>query len=561
MTSFTVGMAPTAPASGLEGAPPMANDAPGENTSFFPDVIRIPRRPIAMHWPDRQGSGVGFNGAASSHALLTRKAVGETGRDPSAMPLHHAVIPDVDAMNTFRSNRKKRAVVLLWLAEFVLLALAVVIATRVRLLDDAAGFADFMAWPWLHVLAVPALVTTSMAAFGLYEFSLRHTRTDFLKHLVLAFAFSGAALVVLYQLFTDARMGWPVPAIALAAGFVGIALLRPVLRRLFHGELFKRRIMVMGAGRNADVINQRLRRDSDRETFTLLGFLPVSGQPSVVPENLLLSPSAELPVLASELKVDEIVVALDDRRGGLCMDEMLACAQHGVVITDVSTFFEREQGVVKTELADPSWLAFSGGFDHSLARQVSKRVFDIVVASTLLLVIWPVMLLVAVAIWIESGRPILYQQTRVGENGQWFDILKFRSMRVDAEKDGQAIWCTQDDDRRTRVGEFIRTTHLDELPQLFNILRGEMSFVGPRPERPQFVATLKREVRYYDVRHCVRPGLTGLAQVRCLYGASVQDQEHRLTYDLFYVKNHSLGLDVMIMLQTVETVLFRRGSR
>lgn len=464
-------------------------------------------------------------------------------------------------MNTFRRSRKKRAVVLLWLAEFLLLALAVVLAAKVRLLDDRGGFADFMASPWLHVLAVPALVTTSMAAFGLYEFSLRHTRVDFLKHLVLSFVFSGVALAVLYQLYTDAGMGWPIPVLALAFGLVGIACFRPIWRRMFQGDLFKRRIVVVGAGHHADVINQRLRRDSDRQTLTLLGFVPVPGQPSVVPENLLLPASSALSILANELKVDEIVVALDDRRGGLCMDEMLACAQHGVVITDVSTFFEREQGVIKTELADPSWLAFSGGFDHSLARQVSKRIFDVVVASLLLLVMWPVMLLVAAAIWLESGRPILYQQTRVGENGQWFDILKFRSMRVDAEKDGQAIWCTQNDDRRTRVGEFIRTTHLDELPQLFNILRGEMSFVGPRPERPQFVATLKREVRYYDVRHCVRPGLTGLAQVRCLYGASVQDQEHRLTYDLFYVKNQSLGLDVMIMLQTVETVIFRRGSR
>jgi exopolysaccharide biosynthesis polyprenyl glycosylphosphotransferase len=204
---------------------------------------------------------------------------------------------------------------------------------------------------------------------------------------------------------------------------------------------------------------------------------------------------------------------------------------------------------------------FSGGFDHSMPRRLSKRFFDLAAASLLLLVAWPVMLLVALCVRMESGSPVLYRQTRVGENGRRFELAKFRSMRVDAEPDGVARWASRDDDRSTRVGRFIRHSRLDELPQLFNVLRGEMSFVGPRPERPPFVDLLSRKIRYYNVRHCVKPGLTGWAQLRYPYGASIRDAEEKLTYDLFYVKNHGLVFDLMILLQTVEVVLFRRGAR
>lgn len=210
---------------------------------------------------------------------------------------------------------------------------------------------------------------------------------------------------------------------------------------------------------------------------------------------------------------------------------------------------------------DPSWLVFSGGFDYSTPRRLSKRFFDLIAASVLLLMAWPVMLLVALAVRLESEGPILYSQTRVGQRGQNFTLTKFRSMRADAEKDGVARWASKDDDRSTRVGKFIRLTRLDELPQLFAVLRGDMSFVGPRPERPHFVNLLSDEIRYYGVRHCVKPGLTGWAQLRYPYGASVQDAEEKLKFDLFYVKNHGLVFDLMILLQTVEVVMFGRGAR
>ncbi len=239
------------------------------------------------------------------------------------------------------------------------------------------------------------------------------------------------------------------------------------------------------------------------------------------------------------------------------------CRQIGVHITDLTTFFERESGMIKLDLAEPSWLVFSHGFDLSPLRKASKRTFDLLIASIVLLLAAPFMLLTALAIRLESGKgqPILYRQERVGARGRVFNLIKFRSMRTDAEKDGVARWATKGDDRVTRVGRIIRRTRLDELPQLWNVLRGDMSVIGPRPERPQFVEQLAEKIRYYNLRHCVKPGLAGWAQLRYPYGASEADAREKLKYDLFYVKNHAMLFDLMILIQTVEVVLFGRGVR
>jgi lipopolysaccharide/colanic/teichoic acid biosynthesis glycosyltransferase len=217
--------------------------------------------------------------------------------------------------------------------------------------------------------------------------------------------------------------------------------------------------------------------------------------------------------------------------------------------------------MVSLSVSDPSWLVFSGGFDHSLPRRLSKRFFDVVAAMSLLLLSWPVMVLVALCVKLESPGPMLYRQVRVGELGQEFELVKFRSMRADAEADGVARWASRQDDRSTRVGRFIRKTRLDELPQLLNVLRGEMSFVGPRPERPQFVSMLAEQVRYYNVRHSIKPGLTGWAQVRYPYGASVSDAEEKLKFDLFYVKNHGLLLDLLILMTSTLQQPAERAAR
>ena len=464
-------------------------------------------------------------------------------------------------MSIALASRKSRALLLLWLSELGLLMLAVLGAAWLRFLNKPDEVANFMESALARAVIFAAFITVSMVAFGLYQVHVRHNRMEFLVRLLMSFAFAGVALLVLYYLIPPTYIGRGVLAIALAIGLAGVAALRLVVDRVFKTDVFRRRVLVFGAGRNAELINTRLRRRSDRQSFVVVGFLPVPGQQINVPEKLLLKTDFSLSELAEWLQVYEIVVAPDERRGVLPMEEMLKCAQRGITVTDLSTFFEREAGMVKLSIVDPSWLAFSGGFDHSIPRRLNKRFFDLVAAGSLLLVAWPFMLLVAACVALESRGPILYRQTRVGENGRHFELVKFRSMHVDAEADGVARWASQGDDRTTRVGRFIRLVRLDELPQLFNILRGDMSFVGPRPERPQFVEMLSREVRYYNVRHCVRPGLTGWAQLRYPYGASVQDAEEKLTFDLYYVKNHGLVFDLLILLQTVEVVLFHRGSR
>jgi sugar transferase (PEP-CTERM system associated) len=460
------------------------------------------------------------------------------------------------------AGRANRTVRLLWVLEVVVILLSVSVAVWLRFIDDPASRGLFAETAPLRSLLVGVFVTGAMAAFGLYQPHMRHNRVDLLLRIVLAFAFGGVGLLVMYYAIPATYIGRGVLGMSLAIALVAVVILRLGVYRVVGVEAFKRRILVLGAGNNADLINRRLRRRSDRKAFTIVGFLPIEGQARVVADNLLVEPAGETLVdTATALNVHEIVVAPDERRGGVPMDQVLQCAQQGIAIVDLPAFFEREAGLIKLEIADPSSLVFSGGFDHSFPRRLSKRAFDISAALVLLLLAWPVMLVVALCVWAESGSPILYRQTRVGEAGRTFNLVKFRSMRTDAEKDGVARWASSNDDRTTGVGRFIRMTRLDELPQLFNVLAGDMSFVGPRPERPQFVDQLTGEIRYYNVRHSVKPGLTGWAQLRYPYGASVNDAREKLKFDLFYVKNHGLIFDFMILLQTVEVVLFRRGAR
>jgi len=464
-------------------------------------------------------------------------------------------------MSLALGSRMSRTIALLWVVEVAVLMLSVTVAAWLRFYGDQANHVAFIQNAPVRSLLVAIFVTLSMAAFGLYQAHARHNRLGSLLRLWLSFGFGGVGLLVLFYLLPITYIGRGVLAISLALGLCGVAVIRLALQHVFLMDVFKRRILVLGAGNNADLINSRLRRQADRKSFTLLGFIPLVGQPAVVAPELQIIPEGDLLDLAVELQAHEIVVAPDERRGGMPMEQMLACVQRGINVTDLSTFFEREAGMVKLNVVDPSWLVFSGGFDHSMPRRLSKRFFDLVAAGTLLFVAWPVMLVVAACVWLESGGPVFYRQTRVGQSGESFELIKFRSMRTDAEKGGVAIWASKNDDRTTRVGKFIRLTRLDELPQLFNVLRGHMSFVGPRPERPHFVDQLNQEIRYYSIRHSVKPGLTGWAQLRYPYGASVRDAEEKLKFDLFYVKNHGLVFDLMIMLQTVEVVLFGRGAR
>jgi sugar transferase (PEP-CTERM system associated) len=328
-------------------------------------------------------------------------------------------------------------------------------------------------------------------------------------------------------------------------------------------DLFKRRVVILGAGDHAAEMARKMRRKSDQRGFKILGYVPVGDEPIRVLQASLLRPDQPLYTWATRHGVDEIVVAADDRRGTLPVAALLDCKQRGLAVTELAEFVERVAGTIKMDLTNPSWLLFSDGFNNSPTRLAIKRGFDVVVALVVLVVAAPFMCLTALAIRLESGRgaPVLYRQERIGAYGKPFPLIKYRSMCPDAECDGVARWATKNDDRVTRVGRFIRKARLDELPQLWNVLRGDMSIIGPRPERPQFVSDFNTRIRYYSLRHCVKPGLTGWAQLRYPYGSSLEDAQEKLKFDLFYVKNHNLVFDMAILLQTVEVVLFGRGAR
>jgi sugar transferase (PEP-CTERM system associated) len=275
-----------------------------------------------------------------------------------------------------------------------------------------------------------------------------------------------------------------------------------------------------------------------------------------------LPPGESLLAMARKYHATEIVVSVQNRRGGgFPIQELLECKSNGIKVTDSAAFFEREACQIRVDSLQPSWLVFGSGFDQSVSRIFVKRTFDLVASIILSIITLPLMLLTALLIYIEDRGPIFYQQERVGKGGRLYKVLKFRSMRNNAEQGGRPQWAAQNDPRTTTVGAIIRKLRIDEIPQVLNVLKGEMSFVGPRPERPYFVKQLSETVPFYDIRHTIKPGITGMAQVRYQYGASVEDSVQKLQYDLYYVKNNSLFLDLLILIDTIPVVLIGKGAR
>ncbi|MEO9077796.1 MAG: TIGR03013 family XrtA/PEP-CTERM system glycosyltransferase [Rhodanobacter sp.] len=466
-------------------------------------------------------------------------------------------------MNRLFRQGAVRWQLLLVLVEFLLLIACIYASVMMRFWGDAGALDTFGHMLHWRSPLVALVMIFSMASLGLYQVHLRASWLGRLSRQGVAFVLGGVSLGVLYYLAPAAYLGRGVLGVALLLGYIAVALWRVLFLRFVDVDLFKRRVIILGAGERTAEMIRMMRRKSDQRGFKILGCVTVGADPVSVPPSLLLYPDAALFEWAARLGVDEIVVGPDDRRGTLPVGPLLECKQRGIAVTELAEFFEREAGKIKMDLTNPSWLIFSEGFNISPTRRMIKRSFDVAVALLVLILSWPFMLLTAAAILLESGlgAPILYCQERVGENGKSFQVIKFRSMRTDAEGDGVARWATKHDDRVTRVGRFIRKVRLDELPQLWNVLRGDMSIIGPRPERPQFVDDFNIRIRYYCLRHCVKPGLTGWAQLRYTYGSSLEDAEEKLKFDLFYVKNQNLVFDLTILVQTVEVVLFGRGAR
>ncbi len=387
----------------------------------------------------------------------------------------------------------------------------------------------------------------------------------------LSLRFAAARLAVAFSLgvIFQSLIFFLVPALTfwrsnlLYATLIAAVLLvtvRAVLGRALGGDTFKRRIVVLGAGHRAARILALSQQPGIN--FVAAGFVAMGEAEAVVDGAV---PRADIPNLAAhivDLNAGEVVLALEERRNALPLKDLLRVRTTGVQVIEISTFLERETGRIDLNSVNPSWLIFSDGFASGrMLSSVFKRAFDIVASLILLAVTLPVILVTALAIKLESRGPAFYRQRRVGLYNQGFDILKLRSMRQDAEIAGKAVWAAEDDPRITRIGRFIRKVRIDELPQTWTVLRGEMSFVGPRPERPQFVDELETHLPYYAERHMVKPGITGWAQINYPYGASIEDARHKLEYDLYYAKNYSPFLDMLILLQTLRVVLWPTGAR
>ncbi|CAN5479138.1 TIGR03013 family PEP-CTERM/XrtA system glycosyltransferase [soil metagenome] len=347
---------------------------------------------------------------------------------------------------------------------------------------------------------------------------------------------------------------------AMGLTMVLLVMLRVVLGKALGAQVFKRRIVVLGAGPRA----QRLKvlAGAPGSAFVVVGYVSMSEANRVIPEAIARDAIYNLADHVVLLNASEVVLALEERRNALPLKDLLRIKTTGVHVNEISTFLERETGRVDLDSVNPSWLIFSDGF--SSGRMLSglfKRLFDIVASTALLILMGPVILLTAVLIRLESKGPAFYRQRRVGLYNVGFDCVKLRSMRQDAELPGVAVWAEKNDPRITRIGRFIRKTRVDELPQAWSVLKGEMSFVGPRPERPQFVDDLEQKLPYYAERHMVKPGITGWAQINYPYGASIEDARQKLEYDLYYAKNYSPFLDLLIILQTIRVVIFPEGVR
>jgi sugar transferase (PEP-CTERM system associated) len=442
------------------------------------------------------------------------------------------------------------ALVLLLAAELAWVARAIQIDMTVEPLAMRFG----------PVVTFMLALQTAMVAVGVYgPLALQSFQFAFLRLLT---AVSGGVIVLalLYFIAPGVTLWRSNLLYAMPLAIVFLSLLRLAVGAMLGGDTFRRRVLVLGAGSRAARIGTL--SDAKNAGFAVVGYVAMSDQPPVVADAVHRSQITSLSDHVVALDVGEVVLALEERRNTLPLPDLLRVKTTGVSVNEISSFLERETGRVDLATVNPSWFIFSDGFTAGQRlSKVAKRVFDIVASIAVLVLALPLVLLASIAIKADGRGPIFYRQNRVGLYGVPYRIMKLRTMRTDAEAAGAAVWAAENDPRITRVGRFLRQTRIDELPQLWNVFKGEMSFVGPRPERPEFVADLETQIPYYAERHMVKPGLTGWAQVNYPYGASVEDARAKLEYDLYYAKNYTPFLDIVILLQTLRVVLWPEGAR
>ena len=408
---------------------------------------------------------------------------------------------------------------------------------------------------YYKLFAVTALVLLCSHWLDLYDTARLNTKGELYFRLLMVPGVLAFLMAAVAYIHPDYLLGSGSSTIGLLILTVALIGWRLGFTWLVQLPILVERVYVLGTGERAQRVVQGLRQNPDLgvEIASWTGKLegPVSRD----------TVAAHLMEIVKKQKVHRVIVAMPDRRGMIPMHELLDLRMNGVKIEDATSWLEKISGKIEVENLYPSWLVYGQGFRRSTAFIMIRRVISILISLIGLILALPLLPFIVLAIRLDSKGPVFYTQTRVGKGGRLFKVVKFRTMRQDAEAATGPKWAGDNDPRVTRVGRFLRSSRLDEIPQLWCVLKGDMAFVGPRPERPEFIEMLSKEIPYYGVRHMVRPGLTGWAQVRYKYGATVQDSLEKLQYDLFYIKNASIGLDMLIMFQTVKTVLLRRGAQ
>ncbi len=451
------------------------------------------------------------------------------------------------------------AVLLLGLFDFMLLMAAGELSWHLRANQIAMDPGAFnLRAPGL--MAFSAVVLVAMVAVGVYGSDALRSMRYACARLLVAISMGILALTFIDFLLPGDTF-WRSTLFYGMVLAIGLLILnRLLIGGLLGAQAFRRRVMVLGSGKRA----MRLKElgEKPESGFAIVSFIGMNEGEPVVEEAIARGAIHDLGRFVENIGASEVVLALEERRNSIPMKDLLRIKTQGVHVNDFSTFMERETGRIDLDTVNPSWLIFSDGFSSlRVLSSGTKRVFDVIASLLLLLLTFPMIAIFALLVKFESKGPAFYRQSRVGLYGQPFDVIKLRSMRNDAEKKGEAQWATKNDPRVTRVGKFIRATRIDELPQTWSVLKGQMSFVGPRPERPQFVTDLEDKIPYYSERHMVKPGITGWAQINYPYGASIDDSRQKLEYDLYYAKNYTPFLDLLILLQTLRVVLWSEGAR
>ncbi len=451
------------------------------------------------------------------------------------------------------------AVLLLGLLDFILLLCAAEAGWLIRA-SQIGMDVDHIVTRVGPLLSFVLAIQTGMIAVGVYGTEALQSIRFALARLLVAISLGVIFLSVMHFALPDLTLWRSNSLYAMSLSVALLLAVRLLLGSMLGGEAFKRRLVVLGAGDRANRIRELEQRKGSG--FLIVGYIAMNDGPQVIQEAINRSAIFNLADFVVRLSASEVVLALEERRNALPLSDLLRIKTTGVHVNEISTFLERETGRVDLDSVNPSWLIFSDGFSSGRRLStIAKRLFDILASSLLLLLTGPIILLAAILVKLDSKGPAFYRQQRVGLFGEEFWIVKLRTMRQDAEVSGQAVWAEKDDPRITRLGYWLRKLRIDELPQTWTVLKGEMSFVGPRPERRQFVDDLEQHLRYYAERHMVKPGITGWAQINYPYGASIEDARHKLEYDLYYAKNYTPFLDFLILIQTLRVILWPEGAR